>query len=192
MFISGLQTTTGAQRKLQTLIPGRKQRLAFSASVPRLRIHLSYEPSSQSQWYECWSMQSLDTLRPVKHETGLLASWHHVYTLAFWPYQHWSKEVNNSARETGWEPMKHQHLPHSPCPCICPHIQPSVCSLLHVTARHPLSARCHQHLCILSLGLVFFLIKASTVSFQFIQSCCVLTGEGTEQQSLSYSNKISI
>lgn len=39
----------------------------------------------------------------VKHEIGLLAFWRCVYTLPFRPYQHWSVEVNNSARVTDWE-----------------------------------------------------------------------------------------
>lgn len=88
----------------------------------------------------------------VKHETGLLAFWHCVCTLAFWPYQHWSREVNNSARETDWEPMKHPYLPHSLSPSICLHIQPSAYASLHVAASPPPSARCHRHVCILSLG----------------------------------------
>lgn len=81
----------------------------------------------------------------VKHETGLLASWHYVHTQAFWPYQHWSREVNNSAREMDWEPVKHPYLSHSLRLFICLHILPSAYALHHVAASPLPSAHIGVH-----------------------------------------------
>lgn len=132
----------------------RKQRWSLCASFPQLRNHLFFWARLTEPLIGVLKHAKSGLSETVKHETGLLAFWHCVYTLAFWPYQHWSREVNNSARETDWEPMKHPYLPHSLSPSMCPHIQPSAYASLRVAASPPPSAPCHRHVCILSLGLV--------------------------------------
>lgn len=119
-----------------------------------------------------------------------------LYTLAFWPYQCWSREVNNSARKTAWEAMNHLELLHSQNPSIWPDIQPSAYASIRLATSPPPSVYCHKHVCNFSQhfccwSLLPQCFPSSSFSHE-LETCCgtvtamALTRIGMDWRNLPY------
>ena len=166
LFTSGLQTTNGLRGGFRQPIHLDRAKSKDQSSVLPTPVQ---EPSLV---WACLTEPMIGALKHAKSGHWDCQAWNWIISIlalcvhtSFWLYQHWSKEVNNSARETGREPMKHQNLPHH-------WFHLSFHTSNHLSMHHSMSLLHLLYLlvviCILSLSLVSFKSRLPVFHFRFI------------------------